>query len=631
MSAYHDILRKTFGYSEFRGIQEQIIESIGSGNDTLGLMPTGGGKSLTFQIPALAMEGVCVVVTPLIALMKDQVQHLRMRGIQAAAVYSGMTHDDILKTLENAVHGGVKILYVSPERLSSALFQKKLSHMKVCFFTVDEAHCISQWGYDFRPAYLEISEIRKIHPNAPILALTATATPAVVDDIQKQLSFRKECVFSMSFRRDNLAYIVRNTEDKLGEMIHILNSVSGSAIVYVRSRKRTKEIAELLESNGISATFFHAGLDNAVKDQRQEDWQNDDVRVMVATNAFGMGIDKPDVKVVIHIDLPDSIEEYFQEAGRAGRNGQKSYAVMLYNNGDKSKLKRRTYDNFPKKETIRDIYDHLAYFYQVGIYSGKGYSVNFDIDKFSHVYNYFPNTVHRSLEILEQAGYIIYNVNPDNRSRVMFLLSREDLYRLKNVNKYEEDVINILLRNYGGLFVDFAYIDEAFIAMKANMSRQQVYTTLKNLANQHIIRFVPRRDNPSITYKRDRIESEKLIIGEDIYEKRKVQYVERINKILEYATNDDECRSKMLLRYFGEEDKDDCKMCDICIGKYNKKDFETGMEKAKQAIIDMLSDKQRHHVTELQSLNLPTDCLDEALRILTSEEEIKSDYGWLYL
>ena len=384
---YQEILKRYWGYDDFRGIQREIIESIGSGHDTLGLMPTGGGKSITFQVPALAQEGTCIVITPLIALMKDQVDNLRRRGIKAAAIYSGLTHEEILTTLENAIFGGIKLLYVSPERISSELFQTKLRHMKLSFITVDEAHCISQWGYDFRPSYLQIAQIRKLVPNAPVLALTATATPQVVEDIQSKLSRSEECgvrsenslaaekshqgnltphstlltrqafqVFRMSFERKNLAYVVRHADDKIGELIHILQSTKGSAIVYARSRRRTKEYAEIINEAGISATFYHAGLDSSVKDQRQREWQEDKQRVMVATNAFGMGIDKPDVRVVIHVDCPDSIEAYFQEAGRAGRDGFKAYAVLLYNNADERKLQKRIADNFPDKDYIRKVY-----------------------------------------------------------------------------------------------------------------------------------------------------------------------------------------------------------------------------------------------------------------------------------
>ncbi|MBR2101555.1 MAG: ATP-dependent DNA helicase RecQ, partial [Prevotella sp.] len=401
------ILQKYWGYPDFRGIQKDIIDSICQGNDTLGLMPTGGGKSITFQVPALAMDGVCIVITPLIALMKDQVAHLRKNGIRAAAINSSMTHGEVVNTLENAILGNTKLLYISPERLNSELFQRKLSHVNVSFVTVDEAHCISQWGYDFRPSYLHIARIRTIiaanKKNAgrvPILALTATATPRVVSDIQQRLEFNRENVFRMSFRRDNLAYVVRHATDKLAQMAHILNAVGGSAIVYVRSRKRTREIADHLVASGISALAYHAGLENVVRDQRQRQWHDGSARVMVATNAFGMGIDKPDVRLVIHIDCPDSIEAYFQEAGRAGRDGKKAYAVMLYNDNDKRKLSKRVDETFPPKDYIRTVYEHLAYFYQIGVGSGLGSSFEFNIDKFCHAFRHFPVQVHSALNIL---------------------------------------------------------------------------------------------------------------------------------------------------------------------------------------------------------------------------------------
>ena len=420
MDKYQEILRQYWGYDDFRGIQREIIESIGSGKDTLGLMPTGGGKSITFQVPALLKGGVCLVVTPLIALMKDQVAHLRRRGILASAIYTGMTHEEIVTTLNNAVFGGVNILYVSPERLSSPLFLAKLNYMNVSFITVDEAHCISQWGYDFRPSYLRIADIRKVLPGIPVLALTATATPQVVNDIQDKLGFAEKNVFSMSFERKNLAYIVRNAPDKFTELTNILQTVQGSAIVYVRSRKRAKETAELLSASGIAATFYHAGLDPTVKDARQKAWHDDKTRVMVATNAFGMGIDKADVRLVIHIDCPDSPEAYFQEAGRAGRDGQKAYAVLLYNSSDKRKLAKRVSDTFPEKEYVREVYDHLADFFQMGVGYGEGTTLEFDIDKFCRAFKHFPIQVDAALKILQRAGYLIYDTDPDNSPRLRF-------------------------------------------------------------------------------------------------------------------------------------------------------------------------------------------------------------------
>ena len=562
---FQDILRQYWGYPDFRGIQRDIIESIAGGKDTLGLMPTGGGKSITFQVPALAQEGVCIVITPLIALMKDQVQHLKQRGILADAIYTGKTRSEIVQILENCIFGGVKILYVSPERLGSEIFQTKLRHINVSFITVDEAHCISQWGYDFRPSYLKIADIREQKPGIPILALTATATPEVVDDIQEQLHFGQKNVFRMSFERKNLAYIVRTVSDKQHEMIHILQCVEGSAIVYARSRKRTKEMAELINRSGISATFYHAGLDPAVKDERQKAWQEDEVRVMVATNAFGMGIDKPDVRMVIHIDCPDSLEAYFQEAGRAGRDGEKSYAVLLYDNSDERKLKRRIDDTFPEKELIKDIYEHLAYFFQIGVTSGCGKTFEFNIEKFCYIYKYFPTKVDSALRILEHCGYLHYEDNPDGKARLMFPLGRNDLYQLDNLTPNEDAVITALLRTYGGLFTDFVYIDESLVAHQTELSVQVVYTILKNLSARHIVNFIPQRKTPFITYTRDRVDGDRVIITEEAWESRRTQYIKRIEGMLHYAQNSHVCRSRQLLRYFGEETKEDCRHCDVCL------------------------------------------------------------------
>jgi ATP-dependent DNA helicase RecQ len=566
MEDFKKILKKYWGYDDFRGIQREIIESILSGHDTLGLMPTGGGKSITFQVPALAQEGVCIVITPLIALMKDQVQNLRSRGIKAAAIYTGLTHDQILQTLENAVFGAVKLLYISPERLSSELFQQKLRHMKVCFICVDEAHCISQWGYDFRPSYLAIADIRRLVPDIPVLALTATATPEVVDDIQNRLHFQKKCVFRMSFERKNLAYVVRRTFNKEQQLVHILQSVPGSAIVYVRSRQRTKEYADLLNKSGIKATFFHAGLDNTLKDQRQMDWQKNKVRVMVATNAFGMGIDKPDVRVVIHIDCPDSLEAYFQEAGRAGRDGQKSYAVLLYDDNDKMKLRKRVVDTFPDKEFICEIYDQLAYFYQIAVGSGYNATFEFPVERFCQTYRHFPIPTISALNILTRAGYIDYRDEDEAQARVMFLLGRDDLYRLRDNEPREDAVIVALLRTYTGLFQDYGYIDESIIAQQCDLTPQQVYMILTNLNQKHILSFIPQKHIPFIRFTQRREDSQHLIIPPAVYDDLKARYVHRIDKMLEYATCDLICRSRLLLRYFGEDRTDDCGMCDVCLG-----------------------------------------------------------------
>ena len=632
MISYQEILKQYWGYDDFRGIQREIIESIGSGHDTLGLMPTGGGKSITFQVPALCQEGTCIVITPLIALMKDQVDHLRRRGIRAAAIYSGLTREEIVITLENCIFGDIRILYVSPERLASDLFQTKLRHMRVSFITVDEAHCISQWGYDFRPSYLQIAQIRKLVPNAPVLALTATATPAVVQDIQQKLSQKDTNfnVFRMSFERKNLAYVVRHAPDKREQLIHILESVKGSAIVYARSRRRTKEYAELLTEAGISATFYHAGLDSAVKDERQRGWQQDKIRVMVATNAFGMGIDKPDVRLVIHIDCPDSIEAYFQEAGRAGRDGRKAYAVLLYNDADQRKLEKRIADTFPEKDYIRKVYEHLAYFYQVGVGSGYNHIFEFNIDQFCHTFRHFPIQADAALKILDRAGYIEYTEEQDNQARVMFTIGRDDLYRLENTSPNEEKVITAMLRNYGGLFTDYNFIDESFIAQQTQLEPQQVYLTLKGLSQRHILHFIPQKKTPYIRYTQRREDMEHIQLPPSVYEERKAQFEERIHAMINYAKDDAVCRSRQLLRYFGEESDHDCRQCDVCLSHRSEGLVsEPRMNEAMERILALLDDGQPHPLTELRDLQLPVDELDAALTYLLKEEYIRQSDGLL--
>lgn len=628
---YTRILRQYWGHSAFRGIQRDIIESIGSGHDTLGLMPTGGGKSITFQVPALAAEGVCIVITPLIALMKDQVYNLRRRGILAAAIYSGMTRHEILRTLENCILGSTKVLYVSPERIASELFKTKLRHMKVSFITVDEAHCISQWGYDFRPSYLHIADIRQIKPEAPLLALTATATRQVADDIQEKLKFKDGNMFRMSFERKNLAYIVRHATDKRGEMLHILRSVRGSAIVYVRSRKRASEISGWLEENGVEATFYHAGLEHSVKDERQKLWHDDVKRVMVATNAFGMGIDKPDVRVVIHFDCPSSLEAYFQEAGRAGRDGMKSYAVMLYNGSDDTKLQKRIADEFPEKEYIRSVYDHLAGFFQIAVNNGCGHTFMFDIRKFCRTYKLFPVQTDAALKILERAGYIEYNTDPNSDPRIVFLISRDHLYMLNELSPLEDRLITTLLRNYGSLFIDYTYIDEDMIAAQAGLTSQQIYLLLKGFTQKRILHFVPRSKTPFITYTRDRVDGENLIITRDVYEDRKEQFAKRINTVIGYATNDNVCRSRQLLRYFDEPRSTDCGQCDVCLAHKRMPDTERLLRDARDMITALLDDRKRHHLTELLSLRLPSDALDTALEQLIAEETIHVESSYVYI
>ena len=639
---YQSILKQYWGYNDFRGIQREIIESIGAGHDTLGLMPTGGGKSVTFQVPALAMQGVCIVITPLIALMKDQVDNLLRRGIKAAAIYSGLTHEEIIITLENCIFGDVKLLYVSPERLASELFQKKLRHMRVSFITVDEAHCISQWGYDFRPSYLEIAAIRKLLPKVPVLALTATATPKVIEDIQEKLTRKTSQtgktgetsfnVFKMSFERKNLVYVVREAPDKREQILHILNSLPGTAIVYARSRQRTKEVSEMLNQTGISATFYHAGLDSSVKDERQQAWQEGKTRVMVATNAFGMGIDKPDVRLVIHIDCPDSIEAYFQEAGRAGRDGHRSYAVLLYNGSDKRKLEKRIADTFPTKDYIRQVYEHLAFYYQIGVGSGFNHTFEFNIEQFCRAFRHFPLQVDSALKILSRAGYIEYTEEQDNQARLMFTVSRGELYKLENNTPDEEKIITTLLRNYGGLFTDYHYIDEGLLASQTALQPQQVYQILKALSQRHILHFIPQKKTPYIRYTQRREDKKILQFPPAIYEERLAQFRERIAAVIRYATDNRICRSRQLLRYFGETDSHDCGLCDVCLS-HRKEGLvsEPRMNAATEQILHLLADGQPHPITDLRGIQLPEGELDTALQYLLQEEYIRQDDGMLAL
>ncbi|EDM20905.1 ATP-dependent DNA helicase, RecQ family [Bacteroides caccae ATCC 43185] len=595
-------------------------------------MPTGGGKSITFQVPALAQSGLCIVITPLIALMKDQVQNLRKRGIKALAIYSGMTRQEIVTALENCIFGDYKFLYISPERLDTEIFRIKLRSMKVSMITVDESHCISQWGYDFRPAYLKIAEIRELLPGVPVLALTATATPEVVKDIQSRLNFREENVFRMSFERKNLAYIVRKTDNKTGELLHILKRIDGSAIIYVRNRRRTKEITELLMQEGITADFYHAGLDNAVKDLRQKRWQNGEIRVMVATNAFGMGIDKPDVRIVLHIDLPDSPEAYFQEAGRAGRDGLKAYAVILYAKSDKMTLHKRVADTFPEKEYILQVYEHLQYYYQMAMGDGFQCIREFNLEEFCRKFKYFPVPVDSALKILTQAGYLEYTDEQDNASRILFTIRRDELYKLREMGTEAETLIQTILRSYTGVFTDYAYISEDTLAIRTGLTRQQIYNILVTLTKRRIVDYIPHKKTPYIIYTRERLELRYLHIPASVYEERKARYEARIKAMEEYVTSESVCRSRMLLRYFGEKNEHNCKQCDVCLNRHETDCLpEDSFREMRKQILELLARKSLPPAGIANAIEAEREDISRVIQYLLEEGELKMQDGMLHI
>lgn len=591
MSLYSDLLKKYWGYDKFRPMQEEIIHSVHEGHDTLGLLPTGGGKSITFQIPALLTDGLCVVITPLIALMKDQVLHLREKNLKAVAIYSGMTLDEIVLALDNCIYGNYKFLYISPERLFTELFLNKLSMMQVSLLVVDEAHCISQWGYDFRPSYLHIAEIRALLPGVPVLALTATATPAVVKDIQDKLLFSQKNVFKTSFIRNELTYWVKRSEDKKYDLIRALSRSNGCAIVYVRNRRKTVEITELLLENEIAATYYHAGLDNKEKDKRQAAWEQGKVRVMVCTNAFGMGIDKSDVRLVIHIDLPDSIEAYFQEAGRAGRDRQAATALILFGNRDKTLLERRISDQFPDREFIRKVYDNLSYYLQVPEGDGENILFDFNLALFCKNFHFPILPTFHALKLLEQAGYIELTDEKDNAARVLFTVNRDDLYHYTGLNKHQDALISLLLRSYSGLFTDYAYINEELLSHQLSLSMQQLYELLLSLSKMHILHYIPRKKTPFIIYRHRRIDSKYISISPVIYEERKKRLTHRIEEMCRFVYSTEHCRSRLLLAYFGEKESSDCGQCDVC-----RRKMPVALQKESDVRVEILN---RLHVEPL--------------------------------
>jgi ATP-dependent DNA helicase RecQ len=564
MEDFKQLLMRYWGYPDFRPLQLDIINSVANGKDTLGLMPTGGGKSITFQIYSLSQKGICIVITPLIALMKDQVESLNRRGIKALAVHSGMSYREIKLTLDNAVWGDYKFLYVPPERLSSERFRERLEQMKVNLITVDEAHCISQWGYDFRPSYLNISQLREVLPNVKFLALTATATPNVADDIQDKLGFEKKNLLKMSFERENLSYLVRGMENKTGYLLDTIRKVKGSGIIYVRSRKATKEISDELRANNISADFYHAGLNHYARSNKQDSWLEGKTRVIVATNAFGMGIDKPDVRFVIHIQPPDSLEAYYQEAGRAGRDGKKSAAVLLFNNTDTTKLKKHIIVAFPEIANIKRIYDALCNYLQIAQGFGKSQVMEFHLQGFAQTFKFQQAMVYNSLKILQREGYLEFTEEVDSPSRIYFTVSRDELYKFQVANANFDGFVKLILRSYTGLFTGYITIDEELLAKRSGLDQETVYAYLKHLRKSKVIDYVPRNRSPFVYFVKERINIERLKISRDNYDLRKKELIKRIESVIEYATSSTKCRSQILLAYFGETDAARCGVCDVC-------------------------------------------------------------------
>ena len=612
-----DVLNQYWGYDAFRPLQQDIIQSVLDGRDTLGLMPTGGGKSITFQVPTMAMDGMALVVTPIISLMKDQVDRLRALNIKATYLYAGLTRAEVNRTYEKCLYGNYKFLYVSPERLQSQSFMERLRQMPVSLIVVDEAHCISQWGYDFRPSFLRIAEVRKLFPKVPVLALTATATPVVVEDIQRCLQFRETNVFSMSFARSNLSYVVRHTEEKATELAHILRSVPGTAIVYVRSRKRAKQISDELNRLGIRADFYHAGLYVEDKEDKQNKWTTDQCRVMVATNAFGMGIDKPDVRLVVHVDIPNSLEEYYQEAGRAGRDGKRSYAVLLVKHTDQRTLRRHITEAFPDKDFIRNVYERVGNF--LGVSIGEGYQQMFDFNfnLFCQTFNLPVLATHNALKILTQSGYIEFVEEIETQSRVMILARKDQLYDLDTTTPGADQVLQAILRLYTGLFADYVFINEDVISYRTGLDQETIYKSLLELTRMHILHYVPRKRTPYIIYTTSREEPKYVLIPKAIYEDLRQRMTDRIEATINYAYSDTGCRERMLLGYFGEQRADACGQCDLCIDMRKREDHAPG--DVQQGILYMAGLRPRRLEDFLSTLSFPRDEVISMLSFLVDE------------
>ena len=590
MSEFTQILTKYWGYGAFRPLQEEIIASVASGNDTLGLMPTGGGKSVTYQVYSLSKPGICLVITPLIALMKDQVENLNQRGIKALAIYSGMTGQEMKIAMDNAAWGNYKFLYLSPERIATERFRERISQFDVNLIAVDEAHCISQWGYDFRPSYLRIAELREMLPDVPVLAVTATATSQVIEDIQEQLKFRKKNVLRTSYYRSNLIYLVRNEEDKINYLVKAVLKAKGTGIVYVRSRKQTREICDLLRKNKISADYYHAGLSSKVRSERQEAWKRGRCRVIVSTNAFGMGIDKADVRFVIHLEAPDSVEAYFQEAGRGGRDGKTAYSVLLFNNSDKIKLQKNVAKSFPEPDVIKRIYEAICNFYQLAVGFGKDRIFEFSMATFASNFSFQITEVYNSLKILQREGYLELTDDLENPSKVYFQVARDDLYKFQVANASFDGFIKLLLRSYTGLFTNYVSIDEKLMAEKAGISSELVYEFLSKLRTQKVIDYIPQKKTPFIIFTKERIDIDRLKITKENYTDRKRDYMQRIDAMIHYASSGHKCRSQLLLQYFGETESVRCGKCDVCMERnelnVSKYEFDNISEQIKKLLLE---------------------------------------------
>ena len=622
---YQQILTKYWGFASFKPLQEEIIRSVAEGKDTLGLMPTGGGKSITFQVPALAEEGICLVITPLIALMKDQVNRLNELEIKSLAIHSGMTAEEIDNTLENAVFGDYKFLYISPERISTRVFQAKVTRLNLSMVVIDEAHCISQWGYDFRPSYLKIASLRDfVDQKVPFLALTASATPHVIEDIMKKLAFRGKNVLKTSFDRKNISYLVRKVEEKGTYLVKTLQKIKGSGIVYVRSRKRCKEVAELLVANGISADFYHAGLTDELRDRKQAAWMTEETRVIVATNAFGMGIDKSEVRFVIHWDIPDSIESYFQESGRCGRDGKPAYAVLLYTPADKTRLTDTIRKKFPPIDKIKDIYEALCNYLQVPLGSGKDNVFEFNMYDFVSKYRLPVIETYNSLQFLQREGYMEFTEEINNPSRVHFIVSRDDLYKFQVANESFDGFIKLLLRSYTGMFSEYVPINEDALSRKSAATRDTIYQYLVKLSTLNIIRYIPGKKSALVILTEERLVRKALMISPDNYLNVKEKYEIRLNKMIEYADSDGHCRSVFLLDYFGEE-SDRCGICDVCRERneldLSKYEFDIILEEIKST----LSEKNPDAEELVKLIDYPEDRVIKVIRWLLDHNKILQD------